>query len=77
MIDDFNKMAKKSYCLPVKGNIRLDNGEAILETAIASVGIVQLYNYVAAGAIASGKLKPILHFNRNRFLGTGVIPELQ
>ncbi|MCC5655325.1 LysR family transcriptional regulator [Nostoc sp. XA013] len=46
--------------LPVEGNIRLDNGEAILETAIASVGIVQLYNYVAAGAIASGKLKPIL-----------------
>lgn len=27
---------------------------------IASVGIVQLYNYVATGAIASGKLKPIL-----------------
>ncbi|RUT00548.1 transcriptional regulator [Dulcicalothrix desertica PCC 7102] len=46
--------------LAVEGNIRLDNGEAILATAIAGVGIAQLYNYVAAGTIAEGKLKPIL-----------------
>lgn len=45
---------------PVQGNIRLENGEALLETAIAGVGIAQLYNYVAAQAIADGKLKPIL-----------------
>ncbi|MBW4565973.1 MAG: LysR family transcriptional regulator [Mojavia pulchra JT2-VF2] len=50
----------KEVLLPVQGNIRLDNGEAILETALASVGIVQLYNYVAARAISSGKLQPIL-----------------
>lgn len=45
---------------PVQGNLRLDSGEALLETAIAGAGIVQLYNYIAARAIADGKLESIL-----------------
>jgi LysR family transcriptional regulator for bpeEF and oprC len=45
---------------PVQGNFRVDNGEALLESAIAGVGIAQLYNYIAAEAIACGQLKPIL-----------------
>jgi LysR family transcriptional regulator, regulator for bpeEF and oprC len=50
----------KTISQQVQGNIRLDCGEALLETAIAGTGIVQLYNYVAARAIADGKLQSLL-----------------
>jgi LysR family transcriptional regulator for bpeEF and oprC len=46
--------------LPVEGNLRLNNGEAILDVALAGVGLVQVYNYIAGEAIAQGKLKPVL-----------------
>ncbi len=46
--------------LPVEGNLHLNNGEAILDVALASIGLVQVYNYIAGEAIAQGKLKPVL-----------------
>lgn len=50
----------KAISQQVQGNIRLNCGEALLETAIAGTGIVQLYNYVAARASADGKLQSLL-----------------
>lgn len=44
----------------MEGNLRLNNGEAILDVALAGVGLVQIYNYIAGEAIARGKLKPVL-----------------
>lgn len=38
--------------LPVEGNLRLNNGEAILDVALAGVGLVQVDNYIAGSAIA-------------------------
>lgn len=46
--------------LPVEGNLCLNNGESILDVALAGVGLVQIYNYIANEAIARGKLKPVL-----------------
>lgn len=46
--------------LPVEGNLCLNNGESILDVALAGVGLVQIYNYIASEAIARGKLKPVL-----------------
>lgn len=46
--------------LAVPATLRIDDAEATLNAAINGMGIVQLLNYVAGGAIANGKLKPIL-----------------
>jgi LysR family transcriptional regulator for bpeEF and oprC len=46
--------------LPVEGNLCLNNGESILDIALAGVGLVQVYNYIAGEAIARGKLIPVL-----------------
>ncbi|RUT04152.1 LysR family transcriptional regulator [Chroococcidiopsis cubana SAG 39.79] len=46
--------------LPVEGNLYLNNGESILDVALAGVGLVQVYNYIAGEAIAQDKLKPVL-----------------
>lgn len=46
--------------IPVEGNLCLNNGKSLLDVALAGVGIVQVYNYIAGEAIAQGKLKPVL-----------------
>jgi LysR family transcriptional regulator, regulator for bpeEF and oprC len=46
--------------IPVEGNLCLNNGKSLLDVALADIGIVQVYNYIAGEAIASGKLKPVL-----------------
>ncbi|MBD3886766.1 LysR family transcriptional regulator [Phormidium tenue FACHB-886] len=46
--------------LPVEGNLLLNDGESLLNVALAGVGLVQVYNYIAGEAIAQGKLKPVL-----------------
>jgi LysR family transcriptional regulator, regulator for bpeEF and oprC len=46
--------------IPVEGNLCLNNGKSLLDVALAGVGLVQVYNYIAGEAIASGKLKPVL-----------------
>ncbi len=50
----------QKFHLPIDGNLRLSNGEALLDVAIRGVGLVQLHNYIAGEAIAQGKLKPVL-----------------
>lgn len=46
--------------IPVEGNLCLNNGKSLLDIALAGVGLVQVYNYIAGEAIAQGKLKPVL-----------------
>lgn len=46
--------------IPVEGNLCLNNGKSLLDIALAGVGLVQVYNYIAGEAIATGKLKPVL-----------------
>ncbi|MBW4599291.1 MAG: LysR family transcriptional regulator [Calothrix sp. FI2-JRJ7] len=46
--------------IPVEGNLCLNNGKSLLDVALAGVGLVQVYNYIAGEAIAQGKLKPVL-----------------
>ena len=48
------------FRLPVEGNFRIDHAEALLDAAIGGAGLIQVYNYIAGQAIASGKLKPVL-----------------
>jgi LysR family transcriptional regulator, regulator for bpeEF and oprC len=46
--------------LPVQSYLQFDYAEALLEAAIAGAGIIQAPKYIVAGAIAQGKLQPIL-----------------
>lgn len=46
--------------ITVEGNLCLNNGKSLLDVALAGVGLVQVYNYIAGEAIAQGKLKPVL-----------------
>lgn len=46
--------------IPVEGNLCLNNGKSLLDIALAGIGLVQVYNYIAGEAIAQGKLKPVL-----------------
>lgn len=49
-----------SFDLAVAGPLRLNNAEALVEAAIQGAGLVQLHSYLAAPAIASGRLRPLL-----------------
>lgn len=51
---------EQEFNLSLDGNLRLDCGEALLDVALSGAGIVQVFNYIAGGAIAQGKLKPVL-----------------
>ena len=46
--------------LPVKGSIRCDNAELLLDLAIAGVGIVRLGDFLGEDALATGKLVSLL-----------------
>ncbi|HYC47860.1 MAG TPA: LysR family transcriptional regulator [Burkholderiales bacterium] len=50
----------RSYSVAVSGPLNINGGEALVDTAIAGVGIVTVASFIAAEAIASGKLKLIL-----------------
>lgn len=50
----------QKFNLAVDGNLRLDHGEALLDVALRGAGLVQVYNYMAARAIALGEIKPVL-----------------
>ena len=43
-----------------EGRFRADNGEALLQAAVAGVGIAVLPDFLAAGAVASVALEPLL-----------------
>ncbi len=51
---------QKEFTLPVKGKLRLDNTEAILDMALSGYGICQLGEFLVGESIKSGKLVPIL-----------------
>ncbi|MEM7592445.1 MAG: substrate binding domain-containing protein, partial [Cyanobacteria bacterium P01_A01_bin.83] len=46
--------------LPLMGNFSFSNPEAMLETALTGIGVVQLYNFLVAPAIAKKLLEPVL-----------------
>ncbi|MEM8718856.1 MAG: substrate binding domain-containing protein [Cyanobacteria bacterium P01_G01_bin.39] len=46
--------------LPFTGNFSFSNPEAMLENALAGIGVVQLYNFLVYPAIAKGFLEPVL-----------------
>ncbi|MEL7313444.1 MAG: LysR family transcriptional regulator [Cyanobacteria bacterium J06559_3] len=46
--------------LGVSGNLALDSTEAVLESAIAGAGIIQVHEYIAGKAIQQGQLQPLL-----------------
>lgn len=49
-----------SYDLPVSGPLQVNNAEALVEAAENGAGLVQLHAYLAAPAIESGRLRPVL-----------------
>lgn len=51
---------ESSFDLPVEGPLRINNSEAILDAAMAGIGLVQLHSYLAIPAITSGRLVPVL-----------------
>ena len=44
----------------VSGNLAFDSTEAVLESAIAGAGIIQVHEYIAGKAIQQGQLQPLL-----------------
>lgn len=50
----------KSYSKVVSGSINVNNAESLLDLAVAGAGIATVGTFVAADAIASGKLKIVL-----------------
>lgn len=50
----------ESLELPVTGNLILNNSDALIEAAIAGIGIVQVPFYIAESALREGKLIGIL-----------------
>ena len=63
--------ADNDIVLSVPSYLQFDNAEAILEAAIQGAGIIQAVKYIVAGAIARGKLQPILT-NYTPQLGTPI-----
>jgi LysR family transcriptional regulator for bpeEF and oprC len=54
------KFEQNGKPLNLKSHLQFDDAEAILDAAIQGAGVVQLPNYIVAGAIARGELQPIL-----------------
>jgi LysR family transcriptional regulator for bpeEF and oprC len=44
----------------VSGSLNVNHADSLVEAAIAGIGIVMISNFIAARAIASGQLRPIL-----------------
>jgi LysR family transcriptional regulator for bpeEF and oprC len=44
----------------VSGRLNVNNADSLLEAAIAGMGIVMISNFIAAEAISTGRLRPIL-----------------
>jgi LysR family transcriptional regulator for bpeEF and oprC len=51
---------KRNYSIAVSGPLNINSGEALIDAAIAGVGIATVASFIAAEAIASRKLKVIL-----------------
>lgn len=50
----------KEFSRTLHGTLNINNGEALLDAAMAGAGIANIATFVAAEAIASGKLKVVL-----------------
>lgn len=50
----------QSFSRRVSGSLNVNNADSLVEAAIAGMGIVMISNFMAASAISSGQLKPIL-----------------
>ena len=46
--------------VPVRGNLRLDHAEAMVEAALAGTALIQISSYVTAPALASRQLQSVL-----------------
>ena len=46
--------------VPVRGNLRLDHAEAMVEAALAGTALVQISSYVTAPALARRQLQSVL-----------------
>lgn len=55
MYEDSNRIL-----LPVKGSIRCDNAELLLDLAIAGVGIIRLGDFLGEDALVQGRLVSLL-----------------
>jgi len=51
---------RRRLSVPVRGNLRLDHAEAMVEAALAGTALIQISSYVTAPAIARGQLRPVL-----------------
>jgi DNA-binding transcriptional LysR family regulator len=51
---------RRRLSVPVRGNLRLDHAEAVVEAALAGTALIQISSYVTAPAIARGQLRPVL-----------------
>ena len=56
---DFEK-DDRTFSVAVSGILNVNNGEALIDAAIAGIGIATAASFIAADAIATGKLKVIL-----------------
>lgn len=66
----------KKVWQPVSGNFLSDNGELLLQTALAGGGIVLLPTFIAGHAIAKGKLEIVLEdFEEKNFDIYAVYPQ--
>jgi DNA-binding transcriptional LysR family regulator len=54
------RKGKRSISIRPEGRLRTDSGEAILQWAVAGLGIALLPSFIVANAIASGNLAPLL-----------------
>jgi DNA-binding transcriptional LysR family regulator len=51
---------RRRISVPVRGNLRLDHAEALVEAAFAGTALIQISSYVTAPAIARRQLQPVL-----------------
>jgi LysR family transcriptional regulator for bpeEF and oprC len=51
---------RRRISVPVRGNLRLDHVEAMVEAALAGTALIQISSYVTAPAIAHRELQPVL-----------------
>src|SRR5690606_32444947 len=54
----------RKYAVGVSGPLNINGGEALVDAAIADLGIVTVASFIAAEAIATGKLRLILRDDR-------------
>ncbi len=50
----------KRIAVPIKGNIRADNGEALYQLTLGGCGISLLATFIAGDALKTGQLKTVL-----------------